>query len=135
MSAYRTPIALAAVFVALLVVFALTPDPDLQGAGAVEPTSEPTPGPRECVVCPIDQECEPGTGRCVFIDHTPWPCVPSARFDDRADQCLPEGAPPAPPAPAAATAAPGRIPGPDFPPGIGGDPDRRRGQDLPGFGD
>jgi hypothetical protein len=129
-SAYRTPIALTAVFVALLVVFALTPDPDLQGA-SVSPTSQPTPGPRECVACPIDQECDAESGQCVFVEHTPWPCVPSAKFDDRAGQCLPEGAPPAPAA--VATSDPGRIPGPVFPPGIGGD--GNRGPDLPAIGD
>lgn len=126
---YRTPAALMAVFLALLVLFAVTPDPDPRGASAVEPTSEPTAGPGECVVCPIDQECDPATGRCRFIDHTPWPCVESANFDDEAGQCLPEGAPPPPPV---ATREPGRIPGPVFPPGIGG---RDRGPDLPAIGD
>jgi hypothetical protein len=128
--AYRTPFALGMVFIALLAVFALTPDPDLRLADSVEQTSEPRSGPGDCVVCQIDQECDPSSGQCRFIEHTPWPCVPSAKFDDEADQCLPEGAPPAPST--AATAAPGRIPGPVFPPGIGGE---RRGQDLPAIGD
>jgi hypothetical protein len=131
MGQYRLPLALGAVFIALLAVFAITPDPDLRGANAVEPTSEPTSGPGDCVVCPIDQECDPDSGQCRFIKHTPWPCVKSAKFDDRADQCLPEGAPPAP-APVATT-QPGRIPGPVFPPGIGDN--RRGGQDLPAIGD
>ena len=127
--AYRTPLALGLVFVALLAVFAITPDPDLEGVINVESTAEPSEGPGECVVCPVDQECDPDSGQCKFIKHTPWPCVESARFDDEDDQCLPEGAPPPPPA---ATTEPGRIPGPVFPPGIGGDPDR---PDLPAIGD
>jgi hypothetical protein len=127
---YRTPFALGVVFVALIGVFAITPDPDLQGA-APEQTTEPTAGPGECVVCPIDQECDPRSGQCRFIDHTPWPCVKGAEYDDAAGQCLPTGAPPAPP-PVTATTGPGRIPGPDFPPGIGGD---GRGPDLPAIGD
>jgi hypothetical protein len=77
-------------------------------------------------VCPIDQECDPGSGQCRFIDHTPWPCVAGAKFDDAAGQCLPEGVPPAP----VATTEPGRIPGPQFPGGIGGN-----GPDLPAIGD
>lgn len=135
---YRTPLALTAVFVALLAVFAVTPDPSI-GDTAAEPTSEPTPGPRECVVCPIDQRCNPGTGRCELVEHTPAPCVESAKFDERAGFCLPEGAPPPPPA--AAVSEPtddARRPRVNrFPPGIR-DPDRgreRRGQDLPAIGD
>jgi hypothetical protein len=127
--AYRTPLALTAVLGALLLLFAVTPDPGSSDASAADPTSEPTAGPR-CVVCPIDQRCDPDTGRCEFIDHTPWPCVESARFDEGADQCLPEGAPPAPAA--VATAEPGRIPGPAFPPGIRDDD---VGPDLPAIGD
>jgi hypothetical protein len=95
-AAYRTPVWLGAVFLALLVVFAFTPDPTSGDVDTVQPTSEPTPGPRECVVCPIDQRCDPGSGQCVFVDHTPLPCVRSAKFDEEAGFCLPEGAPPAP---------------------------------------
>jgi hypothetical protein len=127
--AYRTPLWLTAVFVLLLLVFAITPDPDT-ARGAGEPTSEPTPGPHECVVCPIDQKCDPTSGQCLFVDHTPLPCVKSAKFDKKAGFCLPEGAPPAP---AAATEPAGRVPGaPRFPGGIGGD--QPRDPDLPGFG-
>lgn len=124
--AYRTPLALTAVFGALLLLFAVTPDPDVRDARAADPTSEPTAGPR-CVVCPIDQRCDPGSGRCEFIDHTPWPCVPNARFDEGADQCLPEGAPPPPPAVVATQPPTGRT---VFPPGIRDG----RGPDLPAIG-
>lgn len=132
MRTYRTPLSLGLVFLILLVFFAVTPEPDLQGVGASEPTAAPTAGPGECVVCPVDQECDPRSGQCRFIDHTPWPCVRGAKFDDGAGQCLPEGAPPAPAPVAEATSRPrGRIPGPQFPGGIGGD----GGQNLPGIGD
>lgn len=99
LSDYRTPLSLAALFLALLVVFAFTPDPTTGDIDASQPTAEPSPGPRECVACPIDQTCN-ASGQCVFVDHTPLPCVPSAKFDEEAGFCLPEGAPPAP-APAA----------------------------------
>jgi hypothetical protein len=96
LAAYKTPVWLGALFIALLAVFAITPDPTSGDVDAVQATTEPSPGPRECVVCPIDQRCDAKSGRCVFIDHTPLPCVPSAKFDDKAGFCLPEGAPPAP---------------------------------------
>ena len=130
---FRTPLWLGGVFVALLAVFAATPDPT-SGDIAAEPTSEPTPGPRECVVCPIDQRCDPDSGRCMLVDHTPMPCVESAKFDEKAGFCLPEGVPPAPAAPAASTADPGGVRRPAFPPGIG-DRDGPRGPDLPAIGD
>lgn len=132
--AFRTPLWLALVFGALLVVFALTPDPQT-ASGASEPSAEPTPGPRECVVCPIDQRCDAKSGRCRFIDHTPLPCVKTATYDDEAGFCLPENVPQAPAAPAQ-TPDDGRVPrvpGPQFPGGIGGDQPRQ--PNLPGFGD
>jgi hypothetical protein len=127
--AYRTPLWLTVVFVALLLVFAVTPDPK-SASGASEPSSEPTAGPHECVVCPIDQRCDGKSGQCMFIDHTPLPCVKTAKYDGKAGFCLPESVPEAP---ASATDEPGRIPGPQFPGGIGGTPRQPRG--LPGFGD
>jgi hypothetical protein len=132
--AYRTPLWLTAVFGALLVIFALTPDPQ-RATGAAEPASEPTPGPRECVVCPIDQQCDARSGQCVFVDHTPLPCVKGAKFDDEAGFCLPTGAPAAP-APADTDQDRGRIPaGPRFPSGIDDDNNGApRQPDLPGFG-
>jgi hypothetical protein len=132
---FRTPLWLGGLFIVLLGVFAVTPDPTSGDLDAAEPTSEPTPGARECVVCPIDQQCDPDSGQCMFVDHTPWPCVKSAKMDEQAGFCLPEGAPPAPAA--VSTTRPGRIPGPDFPPGIRDpdSPDEPQGQDLPGFGD
>ncbi len=126
--AYRTPLWLAAVFVVLLGVFAITPDPTTASSADAEPTTEPTPGPRECVVCPIDQRCDAKSGKCVFIKHTPLPCVKTAKFDDKAGFCLPEGVAPAP--------APSIDPDarePAFPGGIGGD-SRDRQPRLPGFG-
>jgi hypothetical protein len=131
--AYGAPLWLAAIFAAVLLAFWVTPDPSSAELQA-EPTSEPTPGPRECVVCPIDQRCDPGSGQCMFIDHTPLPCVKSAKYDDEAGYCLPTGAPPAP---AVTTAQPGTIPGPQFPGGIGGRvPRQPRGADSgPSIGD
>lgn len=89
----------------LLLVFAVTPDPTRGEASNLEPTAEPTAAP-ECVVCPIDQECDPASGQCRFIDRTPAPCVETAVFDEGAGSCLPTGvvAPPAP------TEEPRRIP-------------------------
>jgi hypothetical protein len=85
---------LAAIFIGLLALFAVTPDPSRNTAGAgPDPTSEPTPGPGECVVCGIDQECDPSSGRCVFVKTTPLPCVENAKFDEKAGFCLPTGAP------------------------------------------
>lgn len=124
-AAYRTPVWLGGVFVVLLALFAVTPDPAGGGRDSAQPTSEPTPDPRECVVCPIDQRCDPGSGRCVFVEHTPLPCVRSANFDEEAGFCLPEGAPPPPPPVATAEPADGRVPGPAFPPGIRDPRDRR----------
>ena len=124
---YRIPFTLGLVFVALLLVFAVTPDPGTTQPEA-EATAVPTPGPRECVVCGIDETCDPDSGQCKFIDHTPLPCVESARMDDRAGFCLPEGAPPPPVV--AATADPNA----GFPGGIGGR-SRARQPNLPGFGD
>lgn len=134
--AYRTPLSLTAVFAALLLIFAVTPDPDA-ASGAVEPTSEPTPGPRECVVCPIDQQCDAKSGQCEFIDHTPAPCVKTARYDDKAGFCLPTGAPAAPaPSDQDEDEERGRVPGqPRFPGGISDDNNGARRPDLPGFGD
>jgi hypothetical protein len=127
-STYRTPLWLAGIFVVLLGVFAITPDPISATSADAEPTSEPTPGPHECVVCPIDQHCDGKSSQCVFLDHTPLPCVKSAKYDDKAKFCLPEGAP-APPA--VSDTGAGRT-GPEFPGGIGGD--RARQPRLPGFG-
>ena len=98
---YQTPLWLTAAFIALLTLFALTPDPSrITSDTGPGPTSEPTRGPRECVVCGIDQQCDPSSGRCVFIKATPLPCVEGAKFDDKAGFCLPTGAPTPPPAPA-----------------------------------
>lgn len=97
---YQTPLWLTAAFIALLTLFALTPDPSrITSDTGPGPTSEPTRGPRECVVCGIDQQCDPSSGRCVFIKATPLPCVEGAKFDEKAGFCLPTGAPTAPPAP------------------------------------
>ena len=91
---YQTPLWLAAGFIALLALFAVTPDP-ARSAGDDGPaqTSEPTPGPGDCVICGIDQECDPSSGRCQFVKATPLPCVESAKFDEKAGFCLPTGAP------------------------------------------
>jgi hypothetical protein len=93
---YKTPFALGAVFVGLLIVFAVAPRPHNASARAPESTAEATPGPHECVVCGVDKQCDPRTGQCMFIDHTPLPCVESATYDAKAGFCLPEGAPEAP---------------------------------------
>ncbi len=95
---YQTPLWLSAVFIALLTLFALTPDPGPSASelGADE-TAEPTTAPGECVVCGIDQRCDPKSGRCVFVKATPLPCVEGAEFDEKAGFCLPTGAPTAPP--------------------------------------
>lgn len=91
---YQTPLWLAAGFIVLLALFAVTPDPARSAADeGPDPTSEPTPGPGECVICGIDQECDPSSGRCMFIKATPLPCVESAKFDEKAGFCLPTGAP------------------------------------------
>ena len=114
--AYRTPVALVAVFIALMVVFAVTPDPRAASANDnVDTTAtETTTGPHECVVCSIDKMCDPGSGQCVFIDHTPPPCVKSAKYDDDAGFCLPTGAPAAPAVSSNTTGGTGS----EFPPGI-----------------
>ncbi len=97
---YQTPLWLTAAFLALLTLFALTPDPTRVTSDAGPgPTSEPTRGPRECVVCGIDQQCEPSSGRCLFINATPLPCVQGAEFDEKAGFCLPTGVPTAVPDP------------------------------------
>ena len=89
MRAFRTPLWLGVPSSSqLLVVFALTPDPK-SASGASAPSAEPTPGPHECVVCPIDQRCDAKSGQCMFIDHTPLPCVKTATYDDKAGFCLP----------------------------------------------
>ena len=97
--AYRVPMLLLAVFVALMVVLAAVPDTETTDAEVVaRSTAEPTPGPRErqCPVCGIDETCDPDSGQCRLVEWTPPPCVESARFDERAGFCLPVGAPPAP---------------------------------------
>lgn len=91
---YQTPLWLAAGFIVLLALFAVTPDPARSaGDDGAQATSEPTPGPGECVVCGIDQECDPSSGQCRFVKTTPLPCVESAKFDEKAGFCLPTGAP------------------------------------------
>lgn len=91
---YQTPLWLTAVFVGLLALFAVTPDPTRTAANSgPDPTSEPTRGPGECIVCGIDQQCDPRSGRCVFVKATPVPCVETAKFDEKAGFCLPVGAP------------------------------------------
>jgi hypothetical protein len=122
--AYRTPLALVAVFVALLVVFAVTPDPTSGEASNISPTAQPSPGPNSCPICGIDQDCDPSTNQCRFIKHTPAPCVKTANFDDEAGSCLPVGVV-APPAPVASDT--GRQP--RFPRGIRD----RRGSGLDGL--
>ena len=124
---FRTPLWLGAVFIGLLVLFALTPDPKT-ASGASEPSAEPTPGPHECVVCPIDQRCDAKSGQCKFLDHTPLPCVKTATYDERAGFCLPESVPDAPDETPDGRIP--RVPGPQFPGGIGGEP---RQPSLPGF--
>jgi hypothetical protein len=95
---YQTPLWLTAVFVGLLALFAVTPDPGRTAADAgPDRTSEPRRRPGECIVCGIDQECDPASGRCVFVKVTPLPCVETARFDEKAGFCLPVGAPTPPP--------------------------------------
>jgi hypothetical protein len=126
--AYRTPLWLGALFVVMLALFAVTPDPITATSADADPTAEPTSQPRQCVVCPIDQRCDARSGRCMFVEHTPLPCVKSAKFDEEAGFCLPEGAPPAP---AVVNDGPER-PTSEFPGGIGGD--RARQPRLPGFG-
>ncbi len=130
--AFRTPLWLGVVFGGLLVLFALTPDPKFAG-NASEPSAEPTPGPRECVVCPIDQRCDAKSGQCEFLDHTPLPCVKTATYDERAGFCLPESVPDAPEGGETPDGRTARVPGPQFPGGIGGDSPRQ--PNLPGFGD
>lgn len=90
---YQTPLWLAAVFIGLLALFAVTPDPARTATKEPDTASEPTPAPGECVVCGIDQQCDPSSGRCVFIKNTPLPCVEHAEFDEKAGFCLPTGAP------------------------------------------
>src|SRR5213078_4522699 len=102
------------VFVALAVLFAVTPSSHTTVARGPESTSEPTPGPHECFVCGIDQECNPSSGQCMFVDHTPLPCVESAHYDDKSGFCLPEGEVQAPagqgPANGVRTPGPVRVP-------------------------
>lgn len=93
---YRTPFALGAVFVGLIVAFAVAPRSNNASVRGPQSTAEATPGPHECVVCGVDKQCDPRTGQCIFMDHTPLPCVESAHYDDKAGFCLPEGVPAAP---------------------------------------
>ncbi len=95
-STYRTPFALLAVFAGVLVVFALIPTSQNVSARGPASSAEPTPGPHECVVCGVDKTCDATTGQCIFLDHTPLPCVESAKYDEKAGFCLPEGVPAAP---------------------------------------
>lgn len=90
---YQTPLWLAAVFIGLLALFAVTPDPARTATNEPDTASEPTPAPGECVVCGIDQQCDPSSGRCVLLKNTPLPCVEHAEFDEKAGFCLPTGAP------------------------------------------
>jgi hypothetical protein len=107
---YQTPLWLAAVFIGLLALFAVTPDPGRTATKGPDTASEPTPGPGECVICGIDQQCDPTAGRCVFVKVTPLPCVEHAKFDEKAGFCLPTGAPTPVPQPVF-TEEPGRFPG------------------------
>lgn len=95
---YQTPLWLTAAFLALLTLFALTPDPTRTASESdIGPTSEPTRAPGECVVCGIDERCDPTSGRCMFAKATPLPCVQGAEFDEKAGFCMPTGAPTAVP--------------------------------------
>jgi hypothetical protein len=96
MATFRTPFWLLVVFVLLLGLFALLRGPQ-PVAEVTETIGEPTPGPQECAIaCGIGSQCDPVSGRCVSVEHTPFPCVPTATFDPEAGFCLPEGAPPPP---------------------------------------
>lgn len=129
---YQAPLWLTAAFIVLLTVFALTPDPSPAAHRDDDTATEPTPAPGECIVCGIDQQCDPSSGRCVFIKSTPLPCVEGAKFDEKAGFCLPTGAPT--PRPVAPTEPPfdfgsDEPSDPQFPdefPGMGRNGERRR---------
>jgi hypothetical protein len=127
--AYQGPLWLTAAFLLLLTLFALTPEPRQTAAetSSDQTSVEPTPGPHECVVCDIDKTCDPKSGRCMFVDATPLPCVEGARFDDKAGFCLPTGTP-AVVAPEPTGLPPGQFPGGGFGdlPGINNHPERDR---------
>jgi len=113
---YQTPLWLAAAFVFLLAVFALTPEPNSSIAETTDRTVETTPGPREFAVCNIDKTFDPKEGRCVPLPSTPLPCIEGTKLDTKAGFCLPTGTPRI--AAPVATIDP-RVP--QFPGGIGGD--------------
>jgi hypothetical protein len=128
---YQTPLWLAAVFIGLLALFAVTPDPARTATKGPDTATEPTRAPGECVVCGIDQQCDPTSGRCVLLKSTPLPCVEHAEFDEKAGFCLPTGAPTPVPQPEETTAFDSdQYPGIDRRPGSNRI-DRDRDNDFP----
>lgn len=116
---FRIPLVLSVVYVAVIALVTLVPAPSREVATG-DATPVPSERPAECVVCGIDQECDPGSGRCVFVSPTPLPCVEGTSFDERAGFCLPEqGSEPT--IIPEETEKPGRVP-------------RQPAVDLPGFG-
>lgn len=114
---------LGVVYVLVVALVALVPASRRADVTGTASTPRPIERPADCVVCGIDQTCDPDTGRCVFLESTPVPCIEGTRFDERAGFCLPEaGAQP--------TIAPVATPRPQR------EREPREPRiDLPGFGD
>lgn len=122
---YRIPVLLSVVYVLVIALVALVPASRRADVTGAESTPLPPERPADCVVCGIDQTCDPDTGRCVFVEATPLPCIEGTRFDESAGFCLPEaGAQPtiAPAEPTPRGAREPRQPRLDLP-GFGGDDD------------
>jgi len=126
-SAFRVPLWLALVYIAVLGVVATFPAKRSAQLVGAQPSATPAAAQSQYTVCGIDRQSDARTGRCVPVTTTPLPCVQGSNFDAKAGFCMPVAASP-PPAPAA-TAAP-VDPFANFPGGI-----RQPTQpNLPGFG-
>jgi hypothetical protein len=113
---FRTALWLGIAYFGVLLLVVLFPT-----GRAGRTSATPQSGPASCPVCGIDHVCDPKTGRCVFVNATPLPCVQGSSYDVKAGFCMPVAQKVAP-----APTGDANV----FPPGIVREP---RMPTLPGF--
>lgn len=120
---FRTTLWLGIGYLAVLLLVVLFPNGHGITRVSTQPSATPQVAPGTCAVCGIDHVCDAKSGRCVFAETTPLPCVQGSQFDAKAGFCMPVASKTVAPAPTIDSGV--------FPPGIVREP---RQPNLPGFG-